>query len=125
RQWMRERASPRVLLRRLRMHLPDALESMKLVPKILRSTVREAADGEFRLQVESAGIEQLRSEIEHSMVRRDSAVAAAVLWLSGLLWLALAVQQRWLGWLQLAAALIVFIAARRKRVVPRVNRAST
>jgi hypothetical protein len=48
-----------------------------------------------------------------------------VLWLSGLLWLALAVQQRWLGWLQLAAALIVFIAARRKRVVPRVNRAST
>ena len=125
RQWARERASPRALLRRLRMHLPDALESMKLVPKILRSTVREAADGEFRLQVESAGVEQLRYEIERSMVRRDIAVVAAVLWLSGLLWLALAVQQRWLGWLQLAAALIVFIAARRKRVVPRANRAST
>jgi ubiquinone biosynthesis protein len=125
RQWARERASPRALLRRLRMHLPDALESMKLVPKILRSTVREAADGEFRLKVESADVEQLRYEIERSMVRRDIAVVAAVLWLSGLLWLALAVQQRWLGWLQVAAALIVFIAARRKRVVPRANRAST
>jgi ubiquinone biosynthesis protein len=87
RQWMRERTSPSALLRRLRKQLPDTLESLKLVPKILKSAVREAADGEFRLQVESAGIEKLRREIERSIVRRDTAIVAGVLWLSGLLWL--------------------------------------
>src|SRR5208337_2481312 len=39
RQWMRERTSPRALLRRLRTRLPDAIETWKLVPKIVRSAV--------------------------------------------------------------------------------------
>ena len=115
RQWMRERTSPRALLRRLRTRLPDAIETWKLVPKIVRSAVREAADGDFRLQVESAGFDKLRREIDASIVRRDAAIVAGVLWLSGLLWLALAGRHPWFGWLQLAAALGVFLVARRSR----------
>ena len=115
RQWMRERTSPSALLRRLRRQLPDTIETLKLVPKMVKSAVREAADGEFRLQVESAGINDLRREIELSIVRRDSAIVAGVLWLSGLLWLALADRHPWLGWLQLGAALAVFFVARRRR----------
>jgi len=115
RQWMRERTSPSALLRRLRRQLPDTIETLKLVPKMVKSAVREAADGEFRLQVESAGIDELRREIELSIVRRDSAIVAGVLWLSGLLWLALADRHPWLGWLQLGAALVVFFVARRRR----------
>ncbi|MGA2776483.1 MAG: ubiquinone biosynthesis regulatory protein kinase UbiB [Steroidobacteraceae bacterium] len=116
RQWMRDRTSPSALLRRLRKQLPDTLESLKLVPKILKSAVREAADGEFRLQVESAGIEKLRGEIERSIVRRDTAIVAGVLWLSGLLWLAESPRYPWLGWVQMAVALIVFLSTRLKRV---------
>jgi hypothetical protein len=120
---MRERTSPAALLRRLRTRLPDAIESLKLVPKIVRSAVREAADGEFRLQIESAGIEELRREIESSIVRRDAAIGAGVLWLSGLLWLALAGRLPWIGWLQLAAALGVCLIARNIR--PRAIGAGT
>jgi ubiquinone biosynthesis protein len=115
RQWMRDRTSPSALLRRLRRQLPDTIETLKLVPKLVKSAVREAADGEFRLQVESAGVDELRREIELSIARRDSAIVAGVLWLSGLLWLALAGRYSWPGWLQLAVALVVFLAARRRR----------
>jgi len=37
-----------------------------------------------------------------------------VLWLSGLIWLALATQMPWLGWLQMIAAIAVFIWSRSK-----------
>ena len=39
---------------------------------------------------------------------RDIALAAGVLWLSGSVWLAAAQHYRWLGWLQMAAALVSF-----------------
>ncbi len=119
RQWMRERTSPRALLRRLRVQLPDTIETLKLVPKIVKTAVREAADGKSRLTVESAGIDELRHEVELSIIRRDTAFIAGVLWLSGLLWLALAARHPWLGWLQLAAALVVFFAARRRTLPAR------
>ena len=41
--------------------------------------------------------------------RRDCGLAAAVLWLSGLIWLALAAQNPWLGWLQMSAAIVLFV----------------
>jgi ubiquinone biosynthesis protein len=110
RQWMRERASPRNLLRGLRSQLPDAVETARLLPRIIKSVVREAADGEFKVPVESVGIEQLRAEIAESIVRRDRLILAGILWLSGLIWLALGVAHPWLGWVQLLAAgwLLVF-----------------
>jgi ubiquinone biosynthesis protein len=108
RQWLRDRIGPRALLRGMRRELPDAIETLKQVPKVFKTLIREAAEGRFALRVESAGIEQLRREVERSVLKRDLGIAAGVFWLSGLIWLALGAPHAWLGWLQLAAAVALF-----------------
>jgi hypothetical protein len=47
--------------------------------------------------------------------RRDATIAAAVLWVSGLFWLALSTQIPWLGWLQMTAAIMLFVWSRTSR----------
>ena len=71
--------------------------------------MREASEGRFTVQVENRGLAELRRELKQSARRRDLALAAAALWLSGSVWLAAAPQYRWLGCAQLAAA-AVFLA---------------
>ena len=112
RKWMRERMSPRTMLRRVRAQLPDALVALQQVPQIFQTAVRDATEGRLRLQVENTGVAQLRDEIRRSNARRDASLAAAVLWLSGLIWLALSTQIPWLGWLQMSAAIAVFVWSR-------------
>jgi ubiquinone biosynthesis protein len=115
REWVRERSSPRAVLRSLREQLPDALETLRLMPRIVKVAVRAAADGEFRLQVHSDGIESLRAEMRRSARRRDRAVAAAVVWLSGLLWLLAGPIYRPAGWILMALSAGMVIAWRRRR----------
>jgi ubiquinone biosynthesis protein len=112
RRWMRERMSPRSVLRRVRAQLPDVLVALEQVPQIFQTAVRDAADGRLRLTVENPGVAELRDEIRRSDSRRDSAIAAAVLWLSGLMWLTLSTQIPWLGWLQMTAAIVLFVVSR-------------
>ena len=45
RSWMRERMSPRTVLRRLRTQLPDTIEALKQVPQLFQTAVREASEG--------------------------------------------------------------------------------
>ena len=113
RAWIRERASPRALLRSLREQLPDALETLRLMPRIVNVAVRAAADGEFRLPVHSDGIESLRAEVHRGAKLRDRAIAAAVLWLSGILWLVAGPDYPRAGWFLMALAVGVVIARRR------------
>jgi len=110
RQWMRERASPRAVLKGLRAQVPDAVETLKLLPKIFKSAVREAADGNFRLRVENDGVERLRREIAAANASRDRHLLAGLLWLSGFFWLATALPHAWLGWTAIAAALVLIAA---------------
>jgi ubiquinone biosynthesis protein len=112
RRWMRERMSPHAVLRRVRAQLPDILLALQQVPQIFQTAVRDATEGHLRLQVENPGVTELRDEIRRSDYRRNTAIAAAVLWLSGLIWLALATQIPWLGWLQMTAAIVLFVACR-------------
>jgi ubiquinone biosynthesis protein len=109
REWMRERMSPRSVLKRVRAQLPDTVEALKQLPQLFHGAVREAAEGRFRVQVEAAGIAELRRELRYANMRRDIALAAAVLWLSGLFWLVAATQYRWFGWIQLGAAAMSFV----------------
>jgi len=109
RAWLRDRMSPRSVLRSIRSQLPDSLEALKQVPGILQTLVREAADGRLRLPVESIGLEQLRTGIERANARRDAALVGGVLWLSGLVWLAAGLPWRWLGWLQMVVALMLLM----------------
>ena len=115
RRWMRERVSPRTLLRQARAQLPDTVEALKQLPQLFNTAVREAAEGRLRWQVQSAEIEGLRRELRATALWRDITLAAAILWLSGFIWLAATMHVRWLGWLQLiaAAGLLVWFGSSR------------
>jgi ubiquinone biosynthesis protein len=117
REWMRERTSPRTILREIRTHLPDALMTLRQVPQILQTAVREAAEG--TPPSVDAGMTQLRAELRCAAARRDTAIAAGVLWLSGLIWLALTAQYRWFGGVQMLAAILLFVKMRSTR--PRIE----
>ncbi len=117
RAWMRDRVSPRTLFAGMRAQLPDAIETLRQLPKIVKAGVRAAADGELRFAVQSAEIAALKVALERVHMRRDAAIAAAALWLSGLAWLALGARHPWLGWLQLGIGAAWF--ARLRRVRPR------
>jgi ubiquinone biosynthesis protein len=110
RQWMRERASPRAVLKGLRAQLPDAIETLKLLPRIFKSAVREAADGNYRLRVENPEVERLRQEIAAANAARDRLLLAGLLWLSGFFWLVLGLPPRWLGWTPIAASIVLLAA---------------
>jgi ubiquinone biosynthesis protein len=117
-EWMRERTRPRTILKEIRAHLPDALMTLRQVPQILQTAVREAAEGtapamDVRRMVE------LRAEIRLSAARRDAAIAAGALWLSGLIWLVQTTQYHWFGGLQMIAAILLFVRLRSSR--PRIE----
>jgi ubiquinone biosynthesis protein len=116
RRWMKERMSPRTVLRKARAQLPDVLVALQQVPQIFQTAVRDATEGKLRLRVDDPGVAKLRDEIRRSDSRRDTAIAAAVLWLSGLIWLTLSTQIPWLGWLQMTAAIVLFVASRPPKV---------
>ena len=103
--------SPRAVLRRVRTQLPDTLLALQQLPQIFQTAVREAAEG-GRVPVEQIAVGQLREELRRSNSRRDAIIGAAVLWLSGLIWLALSPQIPWLGWLQMLAAIVLFVCSR-------------
>jgi len=119
RQWMRERTSPRAVLKGLRAQVPDAVETLKLLPRVFKSAVREAADGKYKLRVENDGVERLRQEIATANAERDRLLLAGLLWLSGFLWLAVSLPHAWLGWAQLAVSIMLFAVGvwSRRRVV--------
>jgi len=102
--WMRERMGPRAILRGLKNQLPDTIEALKQMPQLFQTAVREAAEGRFRLKVDAPAMTELQNELRRVSERTDAAIAAAVLWVGGLLWLALATRYPWVGWLQVAAA---------------------
>jgi ubiquinone biosynthesis protein len=115
RKWMRERMSPRKVLRRVRAQLPDALLALQQVPQIFQTAVRDATEGRLRLPVQNAELEELRAEMRRINSRRDAALGAAVLWVSGLIWLAVSTQIPWLGWTQMTAAILLFVWSQSSR----------
>jgi ubiquinone biosynthesis protein len=113
-EWMRERTRPSTILREIRTHLPDALMSLRQIPQILQTAVRETAEGSA--PVVDMGMAQLRAEMHWGAARRDAAIGAGVLWLSGLIWLAQTTQYRWFGGLQMIAAIVLFVRLRSSRL---------
>ncbi len=112
RAWMRDRVSPRTLLRAMRAQLPDAIETLKQVPKIVKTGIRAAADDGFRWPVQSAEIAELREELRRLESRRDTAILGGVLWLAGLIWLAAGAPVPAVGWGQLLAGAAIFARLR-------------
>jgi ubiquinone biosynthesis protein len=115
REWMRERTSPRTILREIRARIPDALITLRQVPGILQTAVRESAEASL-LSVNRAEAAKLRAEMREAVWRRDLSVATGALWLSGVIWVTQAVNIRWFGWLQMAAAVLLFVRLRTFRL---------
>jgi ubiquinone biosynthesis protein len=111
RNWMRERMSPRAALRHARAQLPDVLMALEAVPQIFQVAVRDAAEGRLRLPVEVSPQQRREERLERRRAegRRGLIVAAAVLWVCGLVWLAFSTQIPWLGWVQMAVAIVLFL----------------
>ena len=104
------------MLRRVRARLPDVLVALQQVPQIFQTAVRDATEGHLRLQVENPGVAELREEMRCIDYRRDATIAAAVLWVSGLIWLALSTQMPWIGWLQMTVAIVLFVWSRSSKM---------
>ena len=115
REWMRERVSPRTILKEIRARAPDMLLTLRQVPQILQTAVREAAQGTVP-SIEPVGLDLLRKNWRRAGLRRELGAAAGVLWLSGLVWLSQAAQYRWLGWLQMGIAILLFVRMRSSRL---------
>ncbi|HEY2634828.1 MAG TPA: ubiquinone biosynthesis regulatory protein kinase UbiB [Steroidobacteraceae bacterium] len=115
RKWMRQRMSPRAVLRRARTQLPDLLVALQQVPQIFQTAVRDAAEGRLRFSVDPVGAAQLRDDLRRANSQRDATIAAAVLWVSGLIWVAWSREIAWLGWLQMTAAIALFVWSRSSR----------
>jgi ubiquinone biosynthesis protein len=117
RAWMRERTSPRTILKEIRARFPDALMTLRQIPAILQTAVREASDRPAPSA--ESGMAQLQAETRRAALRRDTTIAAAVLWLSGLIWLAQSTRYQWLGWLQMGGAILLFVMMRSSKMSKR------
>ena len=111
-QWMRERASGKALLNRIRDQLPDFGESIQDLPQVVSNLIQQLAEGRLRVQVETPGLEQLRQQIRWSNRRRYSTAAAGSTLIAGALLVGLQAQPRWLGWTLLALAAALFLWSR-------------
>ena len=98
REWMRERVSGRAIVERLRANLPELAEAAKTLPQLVQGLIQQAADGRFRLQVDSPGIEELKRTVRETNARRDAITVAGVLLLGGIVWLAIGHNPAWPGW---------------------------
>jgi ubiquinone biosynthesis protein len=110
-QWMRERTSPRTIFKEIHAHWPDALLALRQIPSVLQGALREAA----KPPAEPVEFSALRHEARALSREREWVIAAAVLWVSGLVWLALSTRFLWLGWLQMLAAIAIFVRLRTTR----------
>jgi hypothetical protein len=56
-------------------------------------------------------------ELRRARRNRDASLAAGVLWLSGLIWLALIADYKWFGLIQMCAAIVLVIRNRSRKAV--------
>jgi ubiquinone biosynthesis protein len=110
RQWMRDRVSPKNLLRELRRGWPDALEILKALPPLTKRLVERAQDGELKLSVDSRELNRLRHEWTAQLRRSDCIAIGAALMLGGILWMGLRLQPHVLGLVLGGIGLCVWLA---------------
>ncbi len=111
RRWMRERVSPRTVLRELRRGFPDALDVIKALPQLARRAVEQAQDGTLRVPVDTQALDELRSALIEQRRRSDRILIGSVLLLGAVLWFGLRLYPRWFGLLIGVAALVSWLSA--------------
>jgi len=109
REWMREQVSGKAFFDRLRLQLPEIAATARSLPQLLHGIVQQATEGRFRVQVETAGVVELRETVRESQRKRDHTFVAGILLLGGLIWLAVGRAPLWPG-AALTAIGVVWIA---------------
>jgi hypothetical protein len=74
-------------------------EAVKVLPVIARRAIRRAYDDELVVRTESQSLEKLRTELRRQRRRSDAVFAAGAVFLGGIVWIGLATQPSWVGWL--------------------------
>jgi ubiquinone biosynthesis protein len=97
RRWMRERLSPRNVIRELRRGWPDALEILKALPPLTKRTLEQLQNGRLRLPVDTSAIDQLRAEWIDQRRRSDCLRIGAMLELAAVFWLGLRIEPFWIA----------------------------
>ncbi len=101
RAWMRERASPRAVLRNLRSQLPDLLEAMSELPALVKDAVRHSRSAGTGVRLDESVSRSLGRILEQSAHRREAVTIGAAILLGGLVWLAVDHGSAWPGWAML------------------------
>jgi len=110
RAWMRDRVSPRAILRTLRRQLPEFLEAVNELPAVSRDVLRQARGERSGVRLDDSASRTLERLLERSDRRREGTAIGAALLLGGLVWLGAGAQSAWPGWsmLVLGAGWILF-----------------
>jgi ubiquinone biosynthesis protein len=119
RRWMRERMSPRTVLRELRRGWPEVLEILKSVPPHAQRMLEQSRNGTLAVRVDPGALEPLRGELLVRAQRRDRALISGALLLAAVLWLGQGLQPRLigalLGVLGLAGCVLAWLPGARPR----------
>jgi len=120
RRWMRERMSPRNVIRELRRGLPDAFEILKVAPPLAKRALEQLQDGALRLRVDTSAVDQLRAEMNEQARRGDRIIVGSALGLGAVLWFGWHLTPNWIGVLLAAAGLgtwlFAWVASRRAQL---------
>jgi ubiquinone biosynthesis protein len=111
RRWMRERTSPRSILRQLRRGVPDVLEIFRALPSLTKRTIEQAQDGRLLLPIDTRPLDHMRAALAEQSRRSDRIVIGAALVVAAALCYGLRVSPHWIGALLGTAGLIVWIYA--------------
>src|SRR5262249_49326301 len=114
REWMRERMSPRQVLKSLRAQIPELLEAARSLPALVNGAVQRSKGGIVRVQIDSPHLQELKSEIRSAARRQDVITIGAAIVLGGLVWLGIRGVGDWPGWALLATGVAAVLFAWRR-----------
>ncbi|MEM7610670.1 MAG: ubiquinone biosynthesis regulatory protein kinase UbiB [Pseudomonadota bacterium] len=111
RRWMDERLGRRAVLNDIRTQWPEVRETLRELPTLVRRVGEQAANGEFRVTLDSTEVNALREELRSQNRRRYVVTVGLATIVAGVFTL-LNVDPDWYGWGLMGAGTLAAIAAR-------------
>ncbi|MDZ7644301.1 MAG: AarF/UbiB family protein [Woeseiaceae bacterium] len=110
-RWMDEQVGARAVIDGFRQNLPLLREAMRELPAVVKQLSDQAADGTFRITVNSRALDKVERELAAQQRQRFVLLLAGTATISGTLLLALETLP-WAGWTLLSAGLVTFFLGR-------------
>jgi ubiquinone biosynthesis protein len=84
-RWMSQQVGPEAFVRRIKETVPQMSEDLPEVPLLVHRALRNAIDGDLKIQWQSAQLDEIRAEIRGGSRRTQLSLAGATLTLAGVL----------------------------------------